>query len=94
VGKVESAQPSVHVTSTETSDRGTSTAVDEDVDPGREARVVREQEVHNRRELVEATAAGVKIACGTDAPAIPHRDNAKELRAMVDRGMIRPQTSR
>ena len=27
----------------------------------------------------KAIAAGVKIACGTDAPAIPHGENAKEL---------------
>ena len=37
--------------------------------------------------LTKAIAAGVKIACGTDAPAIPHGENAKELWAMVDRGM-------
>ena len=37
--------------------------------------------------LPKAIAAGVKIACGTDAPAIPHGDNAKELWAMCDRGM-------
>ena len=29
----------------------------------------------------------MKIACGTDAPAIPHGENAKELWAMCDRGM-------
>ena len=29
--------------------------------------------------LGKAIAAGVKIACGTDAPAIPHGENAKEL---------------
>jgi imidazolonepropionase-like amidohydrolase len=40
-----------------------------------------------RATLGKAIAAGVKIACGTDAPAIPHGDNAKELWAMVDRGM-------
>jgi imidazolonepropionase-like amidohydrolase len=40
-----------------------------------------------RAMLGKAIAAGVKIACGTDAPAIPHGDNAKELWAMVDRGM-------
>jgi len=40
-----------------------------------------------RAMLRKAVAAGVKIACGTDAPAIPHGDNAKELWAMVDRGM-------
>ncbi len=31
--------------------------------------------------------AGVKIACGTDAPAIPHGQNAMELWALVERGM-------
>jgi imidazolonepropionase-like amidohydrolase len=40
-----------------------------------------------RAMLGKAITAGVKIACGTDAPAIPHGDNAKELWAMVDRGM-------
>jgi imidazolonepropionase-like amidohydrolase len=40
-----------------------------------------------RAMLGKAIAAGVNIACGTDAPAIPHGDNAKELWAMVDRGM-------
>src|SRR5260370_11378263 len=37
--------------------------------------------------LPKAIAAGVRIACGTDAPAIPHGQNAQELRALVDRGM-------
>ncbi|HXK22852.1 MAG TPA: amidohydrolase family protein [Myxococcota bacterium] len=37
--------------------------------------------------LPKAIAAGVKIACGTDAPAIPHGQNARELIALVDRGM-------
>jgi len=40
-----------------------------------------------RAMLGKAIAAGVKIACGTDAPAIPHGENARELWAMVDRGM-------
>ena len=40
-----------------------------------------------RAMLGKAIKAGVKIACGTDAPAIPHGENAKELWAMVDRGM-------
>jgi imidazolonepropionase-like amidohydrolase len=40
-----------------------------------------------RRTLSKAIAAGVKIACGTDAPANPHGHNAKELWALVDRGM-------
>ncbi len=44
--------------------------------------------------LAKAIAAGVKIACGTDAPAIPHGENAKELWAMVDRGMTPMQAIR
>jgi imidazolonepropionase-like amidohydrolase len=40
-----------------------------------------------RKMLGDAIKAGVKIACGTDAPAVPHGQNAKELWAMVDRGM-------
>lgn len=47
-----------------------------------------------RAMLGKAIAAGVKIACGTDAPAIPHGDNAKELWAMVDRGMTPMQALR
>ena len=35
----------------------------------------------------KAIRRGVRIACGTDAPAIPHGRNAKELLALVDRGM-------
>ena len=37
--------------------------------------------------ISKAIDRGVKIACGTDAPAIPHGRNAKELIALVDRGM-------
>jgi imidazolonepropionase-like amidohydrolase len=37
--------------------------------------------------LRRAIKAGLRIACGTDAPAIPHGENAKELWALVDRGM-------
>jgi imidazolonepropionase-like amidohydrolase len=44
--------------------------------------------------LGKAIAAGVKIACGTDAPAIPHGQNARELWAMVDRGMTPMQALR
>jgi len=40
-----------------------------------------------RKTISKAIAKGVKIACGTDAPAIPHGHNAKELVALVDRGM-------
>ncbi len=37
--------------------------------------------------ISKAIRRGVRIACGTDAPAIPHGRNAKELVALVDRGM-------
>jgi imidazolonepropionase-like amidohydrolase len=47
-----------------------------------------------RAMLRKAIARGVKIACGTDAPAIPHGQNAKELWAMVDRGMTPMQALR
>ena len=40
-----------------------------------------------RRMFGKALAAGVKIACVSDAPAIPHGTQADELIAMVDRGM-------
>jgi imidazolonepropionase-like amidohydrolase len=40
-----------------------------------------------RATISKAIKAGVKIACGTDAPAIPHGKNAKELTALVERGM-------
>jgi imidazolonepropionase-like amidohydrolase len=40
-----------------------------------------------RATISRAIELGVKVACGTDAPAIPHGRNAKELLALVDRGM-------
>src|SRR5213082_2050004 len=40
-----------------------------------------------RATISKAIDLGVRIACGTDAPAIPHGRNAKELIALVDRGM-------
>jgi imidazolonepropionase-like amidohydrolase len=40
-----------------------------------------------RKTISRAIEKGVKVACGTDAPAIPHGRNAKELVALVDRGM-------
>jgi imidazolonepropionase-like amidohydrolase len=42
----------------------------------------------------KAVARGARIACGTDAPAIPHGKNAKELLALVDRGMTPLQAIR
>jgi imidazolonepropionase-like amidohydrolase len=42
----------------------------------------------------KAVARGARIACGTDAPAIPHGQNAKELIALVDRGMTPLQAIR
>jgi imidazolonepropionase-like amidohydrolase len=47
-----------------------------------------------RRMLGKAVQAGVKIACGSDAPAIPHGKQAWELIAMVDRGMTPVQSLR
>jgi imidazolonepropionase-like amidohydrolase len=47
-----------------------------------------------RQMLAKAIAAGVKIACGSDAPAIPHGSQANELIAMVDRGMTPLQALR
>ncbi|CAO5191988.1 Amidohydrolase family protein [Frankia sp. AiPs1] len=47
-----------------------------------------------RAMLPKAIAAGVRIACGTDAPAVPHGDNAKELAALVARGMTPAQALR
>jgi imidazolonepropionase-like amidohydrolase len=44
--------------------------------------------------LPKAIAAGVRIACGTDAPAIPHGQNARELVALVRRGMTPMQAIR
>ncbi|TDC97966.1 amidohydrolase family protein [Actinomadura sp. 7K507] len=40
-----------------------------------------------RQSIRAAITAGVKIACGSDAPAIPHGRNASELVALVSRGM-------
>ena len=40
-----------------------------------------------RMTVSRAIELGVKVACGTDAPAIPHGRNAKELVALVNRGM-------
>jgi imidazolonepropionase-like amidohydrolase len=44
--------------------------------------------------LGKAIKAGVKIACGSDAPGIPHGKNAMELWALVDRGMTPLQALR
>ncbi|MFE3543016.1 amidohydrolase family protein [Nocardia sp. NPDC059177] len=40
-----------------------------------------------RTSVLAAYRAGVKIAVGTDAPAIPHGRNADELVALVERGL-------
>ena len=40
-----------------------------------------------RTVLPRAAAAGVRICCGTDAPAIPHGNGADELAAIVSRGL-------
>ncbi len=40
-----------------------------------------------RQTITNAIRREARIACGSDAPAIPHGRNAKELVALVDRGM-------
>src|SRR5678815_5437569 len=47
-----------------------------------------------RKTISKAIEKGVKVACGTDAPAIPHGRNAKELIALVERGMTPLQAIR
>ena len=47
-----------------------------------------------RETIKKAIERGAKVACGTDAPAIPHGHNAKELLALVDRGMTPLQAIR
>jgi len=47
-----------------------------------------------RATISKAIERGARIACGTDAPAIPHGRNAKELIALVDRGMTPVQAIR
>src|SRR5256714_116966 len=47
-----------------------------------------------RATISKAIDRGVRVACGTDAPAIPHGRNAKELVALVDRGMTPLQAIR
>jgi imidazolonepropionase-like amidohydrolase len=48
----------------------------------------------SRATISRAIELGVRIACGTDAPAIPHGRNAKELIALVERGMTPLQAIR
>src|SRR3954449_439684 len=40
-----------------------------------------------KQTISKAVQAGARRAVGTDAPAIPHGKNAKEILALVDRGM-------
>jgi imidazolonepropionase-like amidohydrolase len=47
-----------------------------------------------RETIRKAVERGARLACGTDAPAIPHGRNAKELLALVDRGMTPLQAIR
>jgi imidazolonepropionase-like amidohydrolase len=47
-----------------------------------------------RATISKAIERGVRVACGTDAPAIPHGRNAKELVALVNRGMTPLQAIR
>ena len=47
-----------------------------------------------KESLAKAIEAGVKVACGTDAPAIWHGRNAEELVVLVERGMTPLQAIR
>ena len=47
-----------------------------------------------RETIKKAIERGARVACGTDAPAIPHGKNAKELIALVNRGMTPLQAIR
>jgi imidazolonepropionase-like amidohydrolase len=47
-----------------------------------------------RATISRAIELGVRVAGGTDAPAIPHGRNAKELVALADRGMTPLQVNR
>ncbi|HEX6421920.1 MAG TPA: amidohydrolase family protein [Acidimicrobiales bacterium] len=47
-----------------------------------------------KRTISRAIERSARIACGTDAPAIPHGRNAKELIALVERGMTPVQALR
>jgi imidazolonepropionase-like amidohydrolase len=47
-----------------------------------------------RSVVPRAVAAGVRVACGTDAPAIPHGAGARELAALVARGLSPAQALR
>jgi len=47
-----------------------------------------------KQTVAKAIERGARIACGTDAPAIPHGRNAKEMIALVDRGMTPLQAIR
>src|SRR5947199_5809311 len=48
----------------------------------------------SRQTISTAIAKGVKVACGTDAPAIPHGRNAKESVTLSNRGMTPAQALR
>ena len=61
-------------------------AVLETADPALQAKAA---DVFPRSQATTSTAIelGLRVACGTDAPAIPHGRNARELHALVARGM-------
>jgi imidazolonepropionase-like amidohydrolase len=48
----------------------------------------------SRATIRRAIEKGVKVACGTDAPAIPHGRNAKEIVTLHERGMTPAQALR
>lgn len=83
-------------------ERGTflvpTTALIDGMDLSHAAPVLKEKaaEIFPRAKTVVARAgkAGVRMALGTDAPAIPHGRGAQELIALVDRGMTPLRRSR
>lgn len=48
----------------------------------------------SRATISKAIEMGLRVACGTDAPAIPHGKNHKELLSLVERGMTPLQAIR
>jgi imidazolonepropionase-like amidohydrolase len=83
-------------------DRGTflvsTTALTQNWDVSAQPRALRRKATEifpkAKASLSRAIEAGVKIACGTDAPAIWHGRNAEELVTLVERGMTPLQAIR
>jgi imidazolonepropionase-like amidohydrolase len=74
------------------------TALTQNWDVSNQPRALRAKAAHvfpkAKESLTRAIEAGVKIACGSDAPAIWHGRNAEELVGLVERGMTPLQAIR